>query len=98
MAGSDDDALNRPPPTQQKAPSNRKYVSVFLFNHDLDNENPFSSVSLDQFEGTDFPFQLINGRLSLEDRLCPRDFSKFPDSKYSVFAKCEEGKNDGKIV
>lgn len=88
MAGNE----SEPPLTQAPQPSNRSYVAVILFHCDVDNEHPFSSVSLDHFEGTDFPFQLISGTLGLEDRLLPRTLSRLPGAKYCIFAKCETGR------
>lgn len=92
MSGAEQDPLEDPPPsTQQSNPSHRKYEAVFLFHYDLDDEKPFSSVSLDKFEGTDFPFNLISGHLALGDRLKPRHLSRLSGAKYCIFAKCEEG-------
>lgn len=91
-SGSETEASESPQATQLDNSTNRTYVSVFLFNYDLDSETPFSWVYLNQFEGSDFPFNLINGRLSLDERLKPREMSKLPGSKYCVFAKCEEGR------
>ena len=89
MTASDSDT--REPATQDQCQSHQKYVSVFLFHYDLNTEKPFNSVSLDNFEGTDFPFHLIKGHLSLADRLKPRELSRLPGSKYCVFTKCEKG-------
>ena len=83
---------DEPPSTQLSNPSNRHYIAVFLFHYDVDDEQPFSSVTLDHFEGTDFPFDIINGPLGLSDRLKPRHLSRLPGPRYCVFAKCEEGK------
>lgn len=85
------DPLEEPPATQVSNPSSRKYVAVFLFHFDLDDDKPFSSVSLNNFEDTDFPFNVINGHMGLSDRLKPRQLSRLPGSKYCIFAKCEAG-------
>ena len=93
MSASERDPLeDQPPATQSSNPSHRKYVAVFLFHFDVNDEQPFTSVSLNNFDGTDFPFDLISGHLGLADRLKPRHLSRLPGSKYSIFAKCEEGK------
>lgn len=81
----------QPAGTQFLNPSSRKYVAVFLFTFDVNLESPFVSVTLDNFEGSDFPFHLISGHLGLGDRLKARILPGLPDKKYSVFAKCEEG-------
>ena len=91
-SGNERDPLEDPPPsTQVSQPSNRNYIAVFLFRYDIDTEEPFISVPLDHFEGSDFPFDVINGHMGLSDRLKPRNLSRLPESKYCIFAKCEEG-------
>lgn len=83
---------SEPPPTQSSTPSNRTYVSVFLFEYNVNKECPFSSVSVDNFKDSDFPFYLLSQQLSLEDRLKARTLSRLPGSTFCVFAKCEEGR------
>lgn len=92
MPESDIETQYHPPATQVCKPSSRKYVAVFLFDYDLDTEHPFSSVSLNNFEGSDFPFNLITGPLGLDDRMKPRNLSRLPGLQYCLFLKCEEGK------
>lgn len=77
--------------TQLGGASPRKYAWCILFHWDVNNEHPFSSVSLEHFNESDFPFFLITGHMGLEDRLKPRSFSRLRGQKYSVFAKIEEG-------
>ena len=91
MASNVVDPIEEPPASQASNPSNRKYVAVFLFHYDVNDEKPFSSVSLDNFEDTDFPFDVIDGHMGLGDRVKPRKLSRLPGSKYCIFAKCERG-------
>lgn len=81
-----------PEATQSSSKSSRTYSWAILFHYDANNEFPFSTVSLDHFKGTNFPFQLMTGHLSLEERLKPREFSRLPGTKYAIFAKVENGK------
>ena len=81
-----------PPSTQISSSSSRIYSSVILFQYDVNKEFPFISVALDDFEGSNFPFDLISGHLGLEDRLTPREISTFKGSKLCLFAKIESGK------
>ena len=85
------DEADPPPATQDTQLSRRVYSAVILFNYDVDNEFPFISTLLNNFTGTDFPFEIISGHLGLADRLKPRSLSKFPGKKFCVFAKVEEG-------
>ena len=80
-----------PPATQSSSTSPRTYLWAVLFHYDPNNEHPFCSVSLDHFKGTNFPFHLITGRMSLSERLKPRELSRLPGTSYCVFAKVEEG-------
>ena len=81
-----------PPATQSQGASSRVYSWVILFHFDENNEFPFSSVLLDNFKDSNFPFSVITGHLGLSDRLKPREFSRLPGPKYAVFAKVEQGK------
>ena len=80
-----------PEGTQVGSTSSRTYLWAILFHYDANNEHPFSTVSLDHFKGTNFPFYLINGHLGLEERLKPRELSRLPGHKYCLFAKVEKG-------
>ena len=80
-----------PEGTQPTAQSSRSYLWVILFHYDANNEYPFSTVSLEHFKGTNFPFQLITGHLGLDERLKPREISRLPGTKYCLFAKVEKG-------
>lgn len=83
--------LDEPQP-QSQSQSQRNYLWAIMFRADPDEERPFSSVLLKNFAGSDFPFDLISGHLSLSDRLQPRKLSKLPGSRYCLFAKVEDGK------
>lgn len=85
-----------PPPTQAAQHSCRRYLWVFLFNHDPNEEFPFSSVPIDQFDGTDFPHGLIKGHLGLEDRIKPREL--YRGVKHCIFAKVEEGRGYNYLI
>lgn len=85
-------SMETPPQTQVTTGSQRNYVWIILFSFDLDNESPFSCLSLDQFKGKDFPWNLISGHLGLSDRMKPRLLSRLPGPKYAVFAKVESGR------
>lgn len=74
--------------TQVSGQSARKYMWCILFHFDVDDEFPFICVSLEDFQGKDFPFDLINGHLSLADRQKPRNVA---GKIFCVFAKVEEG-------
>ena len=84
--------MSEPPDaTQSGSMSKRIYLWAILFHYDPNNEKPFSSVTLDNFKESDFPFDLITGHLGLSDRLKPREFSRLPGAKYCLFAKIEQG-------
>lgn len=85
--------METPPQTQLTSGSQRKYLWIILFTFDVDVEAPFICLSLDHFQGTDFPWYLISGHLGQSDRMKPRLLSRLPGPKYTVFAKIESGKN-----
>lgn len=87
-----------PQATQTDIASPRKYMWAVLFHYDPNNEHPFSIVSLDNFKGTNFPFDLVTGHLGLSERLKPRELSRLPGTKYCVFAKIEEGKTTTNLL
>ena len=84
--------METPPQTQITSGSQRNYLWIILFAFDVDNESPFTCLSLDHFKGTDFPWHLISGHLGPSDRMKPRQLSALPGPKYAVFAKVESGK------
>lgn len=71
--------------------SQRVYLWIFLFRADPDEEQPFSCHLIDKFKGSDFPFYLISGHLSLSERLKPRKLESLTDAKHCIFAKVEDG-------
>lgn len=81
-----------PPNTQTNSASNRVYSWAILFKYDVNEEFPFIAVALENYNANNFPVELISGHLGLDDRLKPRQLSKFPDSKICLFAKIEHGK------
>lgn len=81
----------QPVSTQISGQSVRSYSCCILFHFDVNDEFPFTSLPLDQFKGSDFPFNLITGHLGLGDRMQPRNFSRLPGHRYCLFAKLEEG-------
>lgn len=85
------EVLEGPEGTQISGKSSRIYLWAIFFHFDPNDENPFSIVSLDNFKGTNFPYNLITGHLGLQNRLKPRELSKLPGQKYCLFAKIEEG-------
>ena len=69
-----------------------KYLWVVLFIWQLNEEFPFSVLSLDVFKGTEFPMYLINGPLSKKSRMDKYTLAKLAGKKYSIFMKIQEGR------
>lgn len=59
--------------------------------YDAEVEYPFSSVHLRDLQDSTFPFQLVDGPLDDESRMIP--FELFPNQKYCLFGKIQEGRN-----
>lgn len=68
------------------------YGHVILFMWHISKEYPFSVTSLAHFKGSDFPFNVINGPLSDEDRQIKHKLTRLQGQDYSVFCKIEQSR------
>lgn len=81
-----------PPSTQPSGKSSIVYKWVILFLFDENTEFPFSCVSTASLEGSNFPFNVINGSMDAELRKEPIQLDALEGSKrFCIFAKIEEG-------
>lgn len=78
------------PPLTQSGKSKVKYAWVFLFNNNINIEDPFSIVPLSFFSQVDFPWNSIEGEMTTSSRTEIRTFSNLPGN-FRIFAKIEKG-------
>ena len=85
--------MEKPPEaTQDMSKSKVNYTWVILFMYSVEAEFPFSCENLNNLEGTDFPFYLMEGQLDNKSRIIP--FKLHSDQPYCVFAKVQKGKKN----
>lgn len=83
-----------PPLTQSSGQSRVKYAWIFLFEDNINEEEPFTIVPLTFFRDChDFPWTFIEGEMSSECRSKVLTFSKMPGKKFRIFGKIEKGEN-----
>lgn len=81
-----------PDNTQGSEGSTTTYAWVILFSTCVDEECPFKIVRLSHFKNTDFPWNLITGELTADERNRVRKFNNMDEESFCVFAKVEHGK------
>lgn len=84
---------NPPEATQKDSKSRVVYHWVILFMYDIEVQYPFSYAHVNELQGSEspFPFYLIEGPLDDDSRKVP--YELFPDRKYCVFGKIQQGRN-----
>ena len=80
-----------PVSTQQIGTSTTTYYWVIVFMWTEDLEKPFGIFPLSMFEKQKFPFHWITGPLNTTSRATKLFLEDLSDSKFSVFAKVQEG-------
>lgn len=81
-----------PPMTQPSGKSLVKYAWIFVFEDDINIEEPFSIMPLHFFsEVDDFPWTFIKGEMSPECRKKNWTFSNMTRN-FKIFGKIEKGK------
>lgn len=79
------------PPLTQAGKSKVKYAWVFLFENNINVEEPFKIVPLSLFsEVEDFPWSFIEGEMSSECRAEIRKFDNMTGD-FRIFGKIEKG-------
>lgn len=87
---SEDDGV--PPLTQSSGKSRVQYAWIFLFDENINLEDPFSIVPLSYFKDVEnFPWTVIEGEMNSECRSETRTFTNIL-GQFKIFGKIEKGR------